>query len=40
MGLMYRVATYLQSLAAIPGFKDSARALRRELMRTPLDLTL
>ena len=40
MGLMYRVATYLQSLAAIPGFKDGSYALRRELMRTPLDLTL
>ena len=40
MGLMYRVATYLQSMAAVPGFKDASRALRRELMRTPLDLTL
>lgn len=39
MGLMYRVATYLQSLAAVPGFKDNAYALRRELMRSPLDLT-
>jgi superfamily II RNA helicase len=40
MGLMYRVATYLQSLSAIPQFKDSAMALRRELLRSPLDLTL
>ena len=40
MGLMYRVATYLQSMAAVPGVKDASRALRRELMRTPLDLTL
>lgn len=40
MGLMYRVATYLQSLAAVPGFKDSAVALRKELLRHPLDLTL
>jgi DEAD/DEAH box helicase len=39
MGLMYRVATYLQSLAAVPGFKDNSYALRRELLRTPLDLT-
>ncbi len=40
MGLMYRVATYLQSLAAVPGYKDGAVALRRELLRSPLDMTL
>lgn len=40
MGLMYRVATYLQSIAALPEFKDSAIRLRRELLRNPLDLTL
>jgi superfamily II RNA helicase len=40
MGLMYRVGTYLQSLSAIPGYKDAAHALRRELLRSPLDLTL
>ena len=40
MGLMYRVATYLQSLSAINGYKDAALSLRRELMRSPLDLTL
>lgn len=40
MGLMYRVATYLQSLAALSEFKDSAKALRKELLKSPLDLTL
>jgi hypothetical protein len=40
MGLMYRVATYLQSIAALPEFKENAVRLRRELLRTPLDLTL
>ena len=40
MGLMYRVATYLQSTAALPQFKENAVRLRRELLRTPLDLTL
>ncbi len=40
MGLLYRVATYMQSLSAIPGFKDAAQAIRRELIRSPLDLTL
>jgi superfamily II RNA helicase len=40
MGLMYRVATYLQSLAALPDFKENAVHLRRELLRNPLDLTL
>ncbi len=42
MGLMYRVATYLQSLAGMnrPEFSRAASALRRELLRSPLDLTL
>jgi hypothetical protein len=40
MGLMYRVATYLQSLSAINGYKDAAYSLRRELLKSPLDLTL
>lgn len=40
MGLLYRVATYLQSIAALPDFRSSAIALRRELLRSPLDLTL
>ena len=40
MGLLYRVATYLQSIAALPDFRINAAALRRELLRSPLDLTL
>jgi hypothetical protein len=42
MGLMYRIATYLQSLAAIEKteFRGPAMALRRELLRNPVDMTL
>lgn len=42
MGLMYRIGTYLQSLAGLgrSDFSPAAKALRKELLRTPLDLTL
>lgn len=42
MGLMYRIGTYLQSLAGLgrPEFSAGAKALRKELLRSPLDLTL
>ncbi|MCX6124498.1 MAG: helicase-related protein, partial [Proteobacteria bacterium] len=42
MGLMYRIGTYLQSMAGmgIPEYRQIAPALRRELLKSPLDLTL
>ena len=42
MGLMYRIATYLQSLAGMgrEEFRKPALALRKELLRSPIDMTL
>lgn len=42
MGLMYRIGTYLQSLAGVgrSEFSAGAKALRKELLKSPLDLTL
>lgn len=42
MGLIYRIATFMQSMAGMgrPEFRETAPALRREILRSPLDLTL
>jgi len=42
MGLIYRIGTYLQSMAGmgVDDYRQNAVALRREMLRTPLDLTL